>query len=140
MSGPGAPVPILGASSARREKSCTGIREATIRLPLLCHLTGGMQWSAVASSGIRRLGSAREACSASMTLGFSMASIVLPQRFRQGDLSGQGHDRASPSPMMEQHGEHAFNPNLSDGRCLGHDRADVALGLRCARGESRPLG
>lgn len=42
--------------------------------------------------------------------------------------------------MMEQRGEHAFNPNLSDGRCLGHDRADVALGLRCARGKPLPFG
>lgn len=45
--------------------------------------------------------------------------------------------------MMEQRGErgeHTFNPNLSDGRCLGHDRVDVALGLRRARGKSLPFG
>ena len=51
--------------------------------------TGGLQQSSAVSDGIRRLGSTREACSASMTLGFSMPHPVLPQwlrrQLRRGD-------------------------------------------------------
>jgi hypothetical protein len=42
--------------------------------------TSGIERRSTVSDGIRRRGSTREACSASMTLGFSMPHPVLPRR------------------------------------------------------------